>query len=159
ATRGSSNGSDGDPIANNGNKLPGGKIATVKQIDRAAKNGGAGLERKVGNDWRPVRADDQLDAGTELRTDERTRAAIELADDPRSPHTQHRQAASPPADAGKGRRPAGRVAADAAHNTKTNPAVIDTPSGRVDVVGTKFALTATPKLTVVQVVRGEVILT
>ena len=37
--------------------------------------------------------------------------------------------------------------------------MIDTPSGRIDVIGTKFALTATDKLTVVQVVRGEVILT
>src|SRR6185503_6583875 len=71
ATRGGS--------ATDGTSLPGGKIATVKTIDRAGKDAG-GLEIKDGNAWRPVRANDTLDGGAELRTDKRTRAAVELAD-------------------------------------------------------------------------------
>lgn len=156
ATRSSSSDDTVQPIASG--KLPGGKIATVKTIDRAAKNGGAGLERKAGNDWRPVRADDTLDAGTELRTDERTRAAIELADGTRFTLDHNTTIAFDASDARKTKLVAGRIVADVIH-VDNQPAVIDTPAGRVDVVGTKFALTATPKLTVVQVVRGEVILT
>ncbi len=153
ATRGSSN--ETAPIG--GAAIAGGgKIATVKQIDRAAKNAGAGLEKRVGNDWRPVRADDMIDAGTELRTDERTRASVELADGTR--YTLDHSTTIAFDDARKSKLIAGRLVADVMH-VDNKPAVIDTPAGRVDVIGTKFALTATPKLTVVQVVRGEVILT
>ncbi len=141
-----------------GNKLPTGKIAKVLQVDRAAKSGGAGLEKKVGNDWRPVRADDTLDGGSELRTDERTRAAIELADGTRFTLDHNTTLAFDAGDVRKTKLTSGRLVADVIH-VDNAPAVIETPSGRVDVLGTKFALTATPKLTVVQVVRGEVILT
>ncbi len=171
ATRGGSSDQDG-PIATD--KLPGGKIATVKQIDRAGKSGG-GLEKKVGNDWRPVRADDLIDAGSELRTDERTRAAIELGDGTRFTLDHNTTIAFDDSDARKTKLIAGRIVADVMHvddrtlggSTGVSPVAapaasmttIDTPGGRVDVIGTKFALTATPELTVVQVVRGEVILT
>lgn len=154
ATRGSS--TPDETVATG--KLPSGKIAKVLQVDRAAKSGGAGLERKVGNDWRPVRADDTIEGGSELRTDERTRAAIELADGTRFTLDHKTTLAFDAGDARKTKLVAGRVVADVVH-VDNAPSVIDTPSGRVDVIGTKFALTATPSLTVVQVVRGEVILT
>ncbi len=155
ATRGSDNPSE---TITTGNKLPTGKIAKVLQVDRAAKSGGAGLERKVGNDWRPIRADDTIDGGSELRTDERTRAAIELADGTRFTLDHNTTLAFDAGDPRKTKLTAGRVVADVIH-VDNAPSVIETPSGRVDVIGTKFALTATPTLTVVQVVRGEVILT
>jgi len=155
ATRG---GSTPDETALGGSKLPGGKIARVLQIDRAAKQGGAGLETKVGNSWRPLRADDTIDAGTELRTDERTRAAIELSDGTRFTLDHNTTLAFDAGDARKSKLVSGRVVADVVHVDNT-PAVIDTPAGRVEVIGTKFALTATSTLTVAQVVRGEIILT
>ena len=155
ATRGSDRPAE---TVTTGDQLPSGKIAKVLQVDRAAKSGGAGLEKKVGNDWRPVRANDTLDGGTELRTDERTRAAIELADGTRFTLDHKTTLAFDAGDARKTKLTSGRVVADVVH-VDNAPSVIDTPSGRVDVIGTKFALTATPTLTVVQVVRGEVILT
>jgi hypothetical protein len=159
ATRGDSTDTNA-PIAG---KLPTGKVATVKAIDRAAKTGGAGLEMKAGNSWRPLRVSDTVDAGTELRTDERTRAAVELEDGTRFVLDHNTTLTFDGSDVRKSKLVAGRVVADVMHpggTTGVSPvAVIDTPAGRVDVVGTKFALTATDKLTVVQVVRGEVILT
>ena len=132
-----------------------GRLGTVKTIDRAAKDKGDGLEVREGNAWRPLRANDALPLGAELRTDERTRAAIELADGSRFV-LDHRTTLV--FDAARHTRlTAGRIVADVVH-VDGNPAAIDTPSGRVEVIGTRFALTATNKLTVVQVVRGAIVL-
>jgi len=139
-----------------GSSLPGGKIATVKTIDRAGKDGG-GLEIKDGNSWRPVRVDDMIDGNSTVRTDSRTRAAIELADGTRYV-LDHQTELELDGDGRQAKLASGRIVADVVH-LDDKPAAIDTPSGRVDVVGTRFALTATPKLTVVQVVRGAVVLT
>jgi tetratricopeptide (TPR) repeat protein len=53
---------------------------------------------------------------------------------------------------------AGRIAADVSHVDKRQ-ASITTPSGRIDVVGTRFSVTAADQVTAVQVVRGSIVLT
>jgi ferric-dicitrate binding protein FerR (iron transport regulator)/tetratricopeptide (TPR) repeat protein len=136
---------------------PSADVATIQTIDRAAADGGNGLEVKAAAGWRAVHTGEQLPAGAEVRTDERTRAAIALADGTSlvlDHRTQLTLAADEPRHA---KLAAGRVVADVAH-VDARPAWIDTPSGRVEVVGTKFALTASDQLTVVQVVRGAVVL-
>ncbi|HEY5920020.1 MAG TPA: FecR domain-containing protein [Kofleriaceae bacterium] len=135
-----------------------GPIGKVKTISRAATDQGDGLAIKVGNAWRPLRADEMVPSGAELRTDERTRASLELSDGSRMV-LDHRTAVK--FDAAEPRRVqlvAGRIATDVAHVEKRQ-AQITTPAGRIDVIGTRFTVTAADQLTAVQVVRGSVMLT
>lgn len=136
----------------------GGTIGKVATIARAAAQPGDGLAIKDGAVWRALRGGDAISTGAELRTDERTRGAIELADGTRLV-LDH--ATTIRFDAAEPRRialAAGRLAADVAH-VDHRPASISTPSGRVDVVGTRLSVTAADQLTSVQVVRGSVVLT
>ncbi|MEO8705675.1 MAG: FecR domain-containing protein [Kofleriaceae bacterium] len=146
-----------------------GQIGVIKTIERASKDRAGGLEVRDGSAWRVVSANDKLAAGAERRADERTRATIELADGTRFTLDHKTQLALPVGwntgeygvDGNRTPREAtlvaGRVVADVA-DVRNRPATIHTPTGRVDVVGTKFALTATATVTVVQVVRGAVVL-
>ena len=131
------------------------ELGTVKSIERPAKTAGDGLEVRAGLAWRALHPADAVRAGDELRTDERTRVAIELADGTRFV-LDHRTSLVLD-DARHARLATGRIVADVVH-VDGQPAAINTPSGRIDVVGTRFALTATDQLTVVQVVRGAVVL-
>ncbi len=149
----------GDATEQTGSSLPAGKIATVQTVDRAGKNGG-GLDVRdpeVATGWRPVRPGDTLDTGATLRTDNRTRAAVTLADGTRYV-LDHQTELALGDDGRHAKLSAGRIVADVVH-VDAHPAAIQTPAGTVDVVGTRFALTAAPNLTVVQVVRGAVMLT
>ncbi|HEX5058008.1 MAG TPA: FecR domain-containing protein, partial [Kofleriaceae bacterium] len=137
-----------------------GPIGKVKTISRAASEQGDGIAIKdsATRSWRPLRAGEMLPTGAELRTDERTRVSLELADGSRMV-LDHRT--SVVFDAKEPRRVklvAGRIAADVAH-VDNRQASITTPSGRVDVVGTRFSVTAADNLTAVQVVRGGIVLT
>ena len=138
--------------------VAGGPIGTVKTIDRAAKGQGDGLSIREGKGWRPLRANEAVAAGAELRTDERTRAAVELTDGTRFVLDHRTSLVFDRAEARHSRLTAVRIVADVVH-VEARPAMIDTPSGHIDVVGTRFAVTATDALTVVQVVRGAVVLT
>jgi ferric-dicitrate binding protein FerR (iron transport regulator)/Mg-chelatase subunit ChlD/tetratricopeptide (TPR) repeat protein len=146
---------DGTSPSSAHDQLAAGQLGTVKTIDRAAKDKGNGLEVREGTSWRPLRVNEVVKTGAELRTDERTRAAIELADGSR--FVLDHETALVFDGARRTKLTAGRIVADVVP-VAGSPASIDTPSGRVDVVGTRFALTATAKLTVVQVVRGSVVL-
>ncbi|MCW5807755.1 MAG: FecR domain-containing protein, partial [Deltaproteobacteria bacterium] len=139
----------------------GGTAATVKSIDRAAAaSTRGGLEIKVPGQqaWQVVAVGDAIPAGAEVRSDERTRAAVELADGTRLVLDHRTAIAFDPADARRTRLTSGRIVADVVH-VDARPAAIETPSGRIDVVGTRLAVTASDALTVVQVVRGSVKLT
>ncbi len=96
-------------------------------------------------------------AGATLRTDERTRVSLTLAD---GTHLTLDHATTLAFDRAEPRRvqlAAGRLVADVAH-VDGRPAAFATPSGTVEVVGTRFELTATEQTTSVQVVRGAVVL-
>ncbi len=132
------------------------ELGAIATIDRAAKDAGAGLElRAPDGSWRPLRARDVLRAGAAVRTDARTRAAIALADGSRLTLDYRTQLTLTAAR--QATLTAGRLGADLAR-VDGSPAVIETPSGRVEIEGAQLALTATDDLTVVQVVRGGVVL-
>jgi tetratricopeptide (TPR) repeat protein len=127
-------------------------IATLTRIDGA----GGHVEVRDGAAWRALRADERLFAGAELRTDERTRAALTLTDG--TSLVLDQRSALALGAARRLRLAAGRLAADVTH-VEGQVLVIDTPSGRVDVVGTQLTVAATEALTSVQVTRGAVVLT
>ena len=133
-----------------------GAIAT--KIVRAAPPSDApdaGLAVKApGEDaFRRVGDGERIAAGSVLRTDAHTRAWLAL-DDGSTLSLDHATELA----LGAARRielRAGRVAAEVAHVEGT-PAVYETPTARVDVLGTRFVLTAAADLTSVHVTRGAV---
>ncbi|HET7608417.1 MAG TPA: FecR domain-containing protein, partial [Gammaproteobacteria bacterium] len=135
-----------------------GPIGKVKTISRAAAEQGDGIAIKTDTGWRPLRADEMLPRGAELRTDERTRTSLELADGSRIVLDHRTNVIFDAQEPRRIKLVAGRIAADVAH-VENRQASITTPSGRIDVVGTRFSVTAADQLTAVQVVRGSVVLT
>ena len=132
-------------------------IGTLTKLERAAADGADGVTIRIGDTWQPLRKDAAIPAGAELRTDDRTRAAIELGDGTRLVLDHGTQLAFRAGDARQLRLTAGRLAADVTH-VEGRPAAITTPTGRIDVVGTRFSVTATDAMTQVQVTRGAVVL-
>jgi len=135
-----------------------GNGARLTRIERAASDGLSGVEaRAPGADaFTPVALDAELVAGTTVRTDERTRAEIAF-DDGSAVTLNHLTEIS--ADATVARRltlATGELVADIAHIEGAPPAVIETPSGRVEVLGTEFDLSASDDFTSVRVTRGLV---
>ena len=135
-----------------------GPLGKLTRVERAAADGVDGVAIRIGDGWRPLRKDDPVPAGAELRTDDRTRAALELGDGTRLVLDHGTAIAFAAGDARQLRLAAGRLAADIAH-VEGRPAAIATPSGRIDVVGTRLSVTATEAMTAVQVTRGAVVLT
>nr|HEX4315686.1 VIT domain-containing protein [Kofleriaceae bacterium] len=133
-----------------------GTIGKLSTIDRAAAGAG-GVDVKVGDAWQPLAVNAAIPAGAELRTDDKTRIAVDLEDGTRIVADHATTIAFDPAEARHVRLEAGRVVADVAH-VDNRPASFATPTATVDVVGTRFALTAADQLTSVQVVRGAVVL-
>ncbi|NVB82499.1 MAG: VWA domain-containing protein [Kofleriaceae bacterium] len=134
-----------------------GPIGKILMISRAAATQGDGIAIREANGWRPLREGEMIPAGAELRTDERTRTSLELADGTRIVLDHRTTVAFELAEPRHVSLAAGRIAADVAH-VDNRPATISTPVGRVDVVGTRFSVTATDAITAVQVVRGTVVL-
>ena len=133
-------------------------IGKVVQIARAASDGAGGVEVKLAGAWQPLAKDSALPAGATIRTDERTRASLGLADGTQLVLDHGTELTFDAAEPRKIAMAAGRVSADIAHVSR-RPASFTTPAGTVDVIGTKFVLTATDALTSVQVSRGTVALT
>jgi tetratricopeptide (TPR) repeat protein len=134
-----------------------GPIGTLTKLERAAADGTDGVTIRIGDAWQPLRKDAAIPAGAELRTDDRTRASVELGDGTRLVLDHSTRLAFRAGDARQLRLAAGRLAADVTH-VEGHPAAITTPTGRIDVVGTRFSVTATDAMTSVQVTRGAVVL-
>jgi len=149
--------SGGDDAAH-GTVAGNGPIGKVKTISRAASEQGDGIAIKDNGGWRPLRTGEMIPAGAELRTDERTRVSLELADGSRMVLDHRTNLGFDAKEPRRVKLVAGRIAADVAH-VDNRQASITTPSGRVDVVGTRFSVTAADNLTVIQVVRGGIVLT
>lgn len=129
---------------------------TLSRVLRAGADGAPGIEVKRGENaqWQAISENSAVPSGSALRTDARTRARLSLGDgtvlvldratelhlDPRSPRTASLVG--------------GNLVADVAHTDVS--ARIKTTAGDVTVLGTRFALTATPERTVVRVTRGAV---
>ena len=136
-----------------------GDAGTVLRIDHAAADNEAGLMVRTASApaWRALRADEKVPALAQLKTDERTRAWIQLGDGSTIAVDHRTELTLVPAPRGFSLVD-GRVVADVAH-VDGSPAAITTPAGRIDVLGTRFVVTATKDLTSVRVTRGAVRLT
>ena len=134
-----------------------GSIGRVGKIERAAADKSGGIEIKDASGWRVLAMDEALPAGAEIRTDARTRSRIELADGSRLVLDHETTIAFDKRDARKLTLTSGRIVSDFAHDDK-HPASVKTPTGKIDVVVTRFVTTATADLTTVQVVRGKIVL-
>ena len=132
-----------------------GTIGKVEKIERAAKDGHAGVTVTVDGKARPLRAGDTVPAGATVTTDDRTRISLVMADGTKLVLDHQTALAFAANEPRQMTIEAGRMVADIAPLAK-RPASVATPSGRIDVIGTRFAVTATPTLTTVQVVRGSI---
>ncbi len=137
---------------------PKGSIGTLASIARASADGSDGVSIKIGDAWRPLKKGESLRAGTTVKTDERTRAGLDLADGTTLVLDHGTELAFDAKEPRKLTMTAGRLSADVAH-VANRPASIATKAGTIDVIGTKFVIAATDTLTSVQVVRGSVALT
>lgn len=132
--------------------------ARIDRVLRASADATGGIDAMLpgAQSFAPVTERTALPAGSRLRTDGKTRArlvlddgsvlvldrATELSLDARAPRTANLVA--------------GNVVADVAHVDHDAAAHIATPSGPIEVLGTRFALSATADRTSVRVTRGVV---
>ena len=140
--------------------LPAGAIGRLATISRAAADHADGVHYALATTpdrWLPLRGHDALPAGARIQTDERTRAQLALADGTQLVLDHATTIAFDPGEPRRITLSAGRLLADVAH-LAARPAQVTTPSGTIDVIGTKFVTAATDAFTSVQVVRGEVAL-
>ncbi|HUS67249.1 MAG TPA: VIT domain-containing protein [Kofleriaceae bacterium] len=128
---------------------------TIAVVDRAAEGAG-GVEVRQNGVWTAAAADSAIPVGGGVRTDASTRLELRMSDGT-VVHLDHATELT----LGEGRKLAlakGNLVADVAH-LEGSRAMFATPSGVVEVLGTRFALTATGDLTSVRVVRGAIRLT
>ncbi len=107
--------------------------------------------------WQPLAEGAPLAAGSRIKTDDRTRLWLALDDGSTLVLDHATELVLAPGAARRLELAAGRVAADIA--ARGDGASVATARARLDVVGTRFIVTATPELTAVQVTSGSVALT
>lgn len=132
--------------------------ARIVEIVRAAGGDpGTGVEmRPAGGTFAGVGPDDTIPAGGTIRTDARTRARLALSD---GSEIVLNHGTELQIDAEVPRRfvlTAGELVADIEHLEDGPNALFRLPTGQVEVVGTKFDLTATADVASVRVTRGKV---
>ena len=130
----------------------------LEEIERAGGDGESGVTvRRPGSDgFVPLAVGAAIEAGSVVRTDERTRARLSFADGSKLV-LNHRSELELIADAPRSFRMArGELVADVAHLDGAPRARFHTATGRVEVLGTKFELSATSDVTSVRVARGAV---
>jgi tetratricopeptide (TPR) repeat protein len=136
----------------------GATTARVVEIVRAAGGDpGTGVEvRAAGGAFAAASPDATVPAGGTIRTDARTRVRLALSDGSELVLNHGTELAI---DATVPRRfslAAGELVADIEHLEDGPNASFRTPTGQVEVVGTKFDLTATTDVASVRVTRGKV---
>src|SRR5690242_7137625 len=140
-----------------GGMIPG-TIGQIATISRAAADHVDGVAVDTGHGWKPLRAHQAIGVGAKIKTDERTRTSIDLADGTHLVLDHQTVVAFDAKEPRRVRLESGRIVADFAH-VEGRPAQVATDQGVIDVVGTRFSVTAAENLTAVQVVRGKVVLT
>lgn len=121
------------------------------------RDGSAGVEvMRPGGAWERVQAGaTRYPAGSRLRTDPRTRCRVELNDGTVLALDRGTTVTLDRAAIRRLRLDEGTLVADVAHR-EAQHAQLETAHGTVEVLGTKFALTATEQRTLVRVSRGVV---
>jgi Vault protein inter-alpha-trypsin domain/FecR protein len=127
----------------------------ITRVARAGADKNGGLTLKKGKTESPGAEGSDVSEGTEIVTDARTRARIELDDGSSMVLDRGTQVAieSGPRTM---RVKAGSIVADVAHLENAPIARLTTEHGEVGVLGTKFALTSAEDRTTVEVMRGVV---
>jgi tetratricopeptide (TPR) repeat protein len=155
---------DDDELAHNGNThdttgavAAGATTGRLAHIARASSDGATGVEvRPAGGSWASLAAEGTIPAGGSVRTDERTRARIALSDGSEMVLNHSTEVRFDPSSARRFEIPSGEVLADIAHLEQGPNASFTVPTGRVEVLGTKFVLAATTEMASVRVTRGSV---
>lgn len=131
---------------------------TLEMVERAAVDGQSGVtvRRPSSTEFVALSAGEPLAMGSIVRTDERTRARVTLSDgsDLVLNHDTELELVGETPRTLRVRR--GALVADIAHLAGAPNAFFHTPAGKVEVLGTKFELTATDEVTSVRVTRGVV---
>lgn len=132
--------------------------ATLARVARAAEDGESGISvQRPGEDgFSAVAAGAPIPAGSTVRTDDRTRARLELSEGTVLVVNHSTEVTLDESAARRIRIARGEVVADVAHLENAPRAEIVTPTGRVEVIGTKFVLSATDENASVRVTRGAV---
>lgn len=136
----------------------GGITGTLEHIARAGDDGRSGVEirRPRAEEFVALSAGANVEAGSVLRTDERTRARLRLADGSQLVLDHATELALVGGTPRSFRLTDGALVADIAHLEDGPNASFQTATGRVEVLGTKFQLSATQDVTSVRVSRGMV---
>ena len=128
----------------------------VVKVSRAAGGqGGLELCDAAQKSCKPLDGGERFEAGSVLRTDDRTRAYVELDDGTRLALDRSTRWDVGASGERRAKLEAGAVVADVAH-LEGSSARIDLPSGYLEVLGTKFALRALGESVAVDVSRGAV---
>ncbi|MBN8615491.1 MAG: FecR domain-containing protein, partial [Deltaproteobacteria bacterium] len=132
--------------------------ARVIEIVRAAGGDpGTGVDvRAAGGTFAEVSPDATVPAGGTIRTDARTRVRLALSDGSELTLNHGTELSLDAEVPRRFRLAAGELLADIEHLDDGPNASFTTPTGQVEVVGTKFDLTATDELASVRVTRGKV---
>jgi ferric-dicitrate binding protein FerR (iron transport regulator) len=131
--------------------------ATIETINRAASDGLVGVEVRVGDEaWRPATPGVSLAAGTAIRTDERTRARVALSDGSSLVVNHATELTIDPTAARRIQLSRGEAVFDIEHLDQGPQFTVATASAFVDVLGTRFSVTADETYSSVRVSRGVV---
>jgi len=132
--------------------------ATVASVKVAGKDTEGGLQQCSvdGSACKPLADGAKVEAGSLLRTDQRTRVHLELSDGTRIALDRATEMTLGERAGRMASLRSGAVVADVAHLEAGPDAQFDLPHGKVEVLGTKFTLTATDGRSAVEVVRGSV---
>ncbi len=132
--------------------------ARVDRVLRASADAAGGLDVMLPGARAYIAARERttLPAGSRLRTDGKTRARLRLDDGSVLVLDRATELVLDGAASRSASLVAGNVVVDVAHVASDAAAHIATPSGPVEVLGTRFALTATSDRTSVRVTRGVV---
>jgi tetratricopeptide (TPR) repeat protein len=132
--------------------------ARVLEIVRAAGGDpGTGVSvRAAGGSFAEAQPDGVVPAGGTIRTDARTRVRLALSDGSELTLNHGTELSFDAEVPRRFRLGSGELLADVEHMENGPNASFTTPTGTVEVVGTKFDLTATDELASVRVTRGKV---
>jgi tetratricopeptide (TPR) repeat protein len=132
--------------------------ARVLEIVRAAGGDpGTGVSvRAAGGSFAEAQPDGVVPAGGTIRTDARTRVRLALSDGSELTLNHGTELSFDAEVPRRFRLASGELLADVEHMENGPNASFTTPTGSVEVVGTKFDLTATDELASVRVTRGKV---
>lgn len=131
---------------------------SVEAVARAStdKRGGLQLCSADGDDCDDAADGDDIEPGSVLKTDARTRARIVLSDGTEISMDRSSELELPSGDSRRARLDRGMIVADVAEVEDAEPARFELPNADVTVLGTKLAMTAFGERASVEVARGEV---